>query len=836
MSSTVRQRPLRLKLLKKVIVLGVAGLLLLFLVVGGVFAWYSLSLPSPERIVRREGFSTQIRSRDGEVLFDVYGDVQREPVRLEDVPLYLKEATIAIEDKHFYDHQGFDAWGMSRAVFNIIFRGRLQGGSTLTQQLVKIVLLTSDRSLPRKIKEFVLAVQIEKKFTKEQILQMYLQEAPYGGATVGAEVAARTYFGKRLTELSLVESAVLAGMPQSPTRYSPYGSNPTAYIGRTQQVLRRMREDGKISTQQEKAALVQLETIEFQPSGGSIRAPHFVMYVRGQLIEQFGEELVENGGLKVTTTLDLPYHQKVQQIVSDEINKVENLKISNGAALVMNPDTGEIYSMVGSRDFFSKDTDGQVNVTLSKRQPGSAIKPVTYVSAFRKGYTPSTMLVDSKISFDSGDPEKPYEPENYDGKFRGPVQLRFALGSSLNLPSVELLQLVGLKDMLTIAYQMGFSTLEPTSANMRRMGLSVTLGGGEVRLIDLVSAYSGFANGGNRIDPVAILKVEDSKGNILYEHRQVRGKQVLTPQEAYLITHILSDNNARLLTFGQNSLLNMGNRPVAVKTGTTNDRRDNWAIGWSKTAIVGAWVGNNDNSPMKEVASGVSGASPIWRQAMIEALSAYPSDNFDAPPGVMTEEVDVISGFKAHDGWPSRTEYFIEGTVPEGPDVIHRKLAVCKADGKLATSVAVARGDTEEREFIFLQASSSLSAEERKRWQDGIDAWRATQSDQRYNPPTETCGTNDDVLVRVKQPDNESRISDNDVDWEIEVISDKRPDKVEIFVDGISRQMLTQPPWRSTINLPDGAYVLKFKARVEGGKESESNEIKIGVNTSPSAP
>lgn len=817
--------------------LGVAGLVLGFIAIASAFAWYSRDLPSPDRIVRREGFSTKILSRDGELLYDVYGDVQREPVNLADVPDTLKLATIAVEDKNFYKHEGFDPLGMGRAVWNIVVHRRLQGGSTLTQQLVKKVLLTSERNIPRKIKEFVLSVQIEQKFTKDQILQMYLQEAPYGGQAVGVEVASRTYFGKPLRDLALVESAILAGMPQAPSRYSPYGVNPEAYVGRTTQVLRRMREDGYLSRDEEQDAVETLPSVSFRPQGGSIRAPHFVMYVRDLLVKQFGEDVVENGGLKVTTTLDLPLQEKAEEVVSSEIEKVKNLAITNGATLVMNPTTGEILAMVGSRDFFSEDIDGQVNVTLRPRQPGSAIKPVTYASAFRKGFTPSTMMVDTKTSFDSGDPLKPYEPENYDGKFRGPVQLRFALGSSLNVPSVQLLQLVGLRDMLTLAHEMGLSTLAPTVENMRRLGLSVTLGGGEVRLIDLVSAYSAFANGGERVEPIAMLRVENPQGKTMFEYRHTKGRTILTQQEAFLVNHILSDNSARLLTFGVNSLLNMGARPVAVKTGTTNDRKDNWAIGWSRSVVVGAWVGNNDNSSMKQVASGVSGASPIWRTIMLEALTKYPAKSFDIPPGVVATEVDVVSGYIAHDGWSSRAEYFIDGTLPDGPDPIHTKVAVCRADGKLATDVDIAKGDAEEKEFIILRAPDSLSSPDRDRWQKAYDEWVATQSDPRYLPPTETCGVNaEDIVVRLKQPSDQSRVNSNDVDWEAEVVSTKKTEQVELFVNGLSKQILTSAPWRSTVSLPNGAYTLRVKAKVEGGREKESSDVKIGVNQDWNAP
>ncbi|MCG2691698.1 transglycosylase domain-containing protein, partial [Microgenomates group bacterium] len=436
---------------------------------------------------RREGFSTKILDRNGELLYDVFADQRRTPVTLDQVPLTLRQATIAIEDKNFYSHQGFDPLGWVRAMFNTVFRfRRLAGGSTLTQQLVKNTLLRQQRIVSRKIKEFVLSVQIEKKYTKDEILQMYLNESPYGGTAWGVEAAAETYFGKKVSELNLVESAILAGLPQAPSLYSPFGINQEAYKDRTKAVLRRMREDDYLTKDEEKQAMADLETVKFAAEGSSFKAPHFVMYVKQKLIDRYGEKLVEQGGLRVTTSLDWKLQEKAQEIVSEEIAKVEKIAITNGAALVLNPQTGEILAMVGSKNYSAEDYDGKVNVTLSLRQPGSAIKPVTYATAFKKGYTAATMLVDVLTEFPGGVNFPEYKPKNYDGKVRGPVQLRYTLGNSLNIPAVKLLQLVGVKDMLSTAYQMGFTNLEPTNANVNRIGLSVTLGGGEVRLIDMV--------------------------------------------------------------------------------------------------------------------------------------------------------------------------------------------------------------------------------------------------------------------------------------------------------------------------------------------------------------
>ena len=700
-----------------------------FLLTTVLFAWYAKDLPRPDKVVRREGFATRIYDRNEVLLYDVYGDQKRTPVELDEVPEYLKQATVAVEDKDFYQHQGFDLRGWLRAIFNIFFRRRLQGGSTITQQLVKNVLLSPERTLPRKIKEFILAIQIEKKYTKEEILQMYLNEVPYGGTAWGAEAAAETYFGKKASELNLVESAILAGLPNRPTAYSPFGANPKAYLDRTKSVLRRMREDGYIDQELEKEALEQLEKVEFKPQDEGLKAPHFVLYVKEMLVERYGESLVEQGGLKVITSLDWELQEKVQKVVQDQIAKVENLAITNGAAMVINPQTGEILAMVGSKDYFAEDYDGQVNVCLSLRQPGSAIKPVTYLTALKKGYTAATLMMDVKTEFPGGVGQPLYVPVNYDGQHHGPMQMRYALGSSINMPAVKMLARVGIKEMLETASEMGFTTLRPSSKNLARFGLSLTLGGGEVRLIDMVSAYASFANAGLKIEPQAILKVEDRQGKVLEEFKPVQGKQVLAAAEAFLISQILMDNNARLITFHENSSLRIHNHQVAVKTGTTNDKRDNWTIGWNPRFVVGVWVGNNDNSPMKEVASGVTGAAPIWRSLVLEAINQYGSEDFVVPSEIVTAEIDQFSGFLAHDGFPSRTEYFIKGTEPQGEDPVHVKLRVCKDINQSLCGGC----ETEEKEFFILQAEN-LRAEQGD-WQRFLDEWVAGQGDARYHPP-----------------------------------------------------------------------------------------------------
>jgi 1A family penicillin-binding protein len=805
-------------------------------IIGFVFLFFILpvlafNLPSPDKIVRQDGFSTKILDRNGSTLYDIYQDKRRTPVELDTIPLYLRQGTIAIEDKNFYGHQGFDPFGMLRGLSRILTRGYAQGGSTLTQQLVKNVLLTSDYSVVRKIKEFVLAVQIERKYSKDEILQMYLNEAPYGGTAYGVESASEIYFGKGVSDLNLVESAILAGMPQRPSAYSPYSSTPKAYVKRTEEVLRRMREDDYINKDQEKEAVSQLESVEFKPRGSDFKAPHFVQYVQKILEERYGEAAVENGGLKVTTTLDLELQEKAQEIVAEEIAKVESQHITNGAAVVVNPETGEILSMVGSKDFNADDYDGQVNVTTSLRQPGSSFKPFTYVTAFKEGYSPSTLLMDVATTFPGGVGQPDYKPVNYDGKFKGPVQVRFALGNSLNIPAVKMLALVGIKDVLKTANDMGITTLEPNNETLKKVGLSLTLGGGEVRLLDMGIAYSGFVNKGYKVDPVAILKVEDINGKVLEEVKPEKKKRVISEEQAFLIADILSDNNARKDTFGTNSLLNISGRKVMVKTGTTNDRRDNWTVGGDGNAMVGVWVGNNDNSEMLNVASGVTGASPIWRRITLEALKGKETKGFDVPDGIVRANVDVISGYRSHDGYPARDEYFIKGSEA-GEDTVHVKLKVCKNDGNLATPGDISSGNYDEKEyFVFKEEDPTGSP---NRWQEGILSWLGGQADTRYHPPRDYCGSSNPVVVEFVSPGDKSQLGSS---FTIKVKAESTSDivRVELYIDGSNVRNFDSPPFNyDASGLSDGIHTIRAMARDANGKESDRT-ITIGVNVDPNA-
>ncbi len=807
---------------------------LMILLVGGVlgtvvvFAWYSKDLPSPDKVARREGYTSRIYDRNGDLLYDVYKDAKRTPVEWDEVPDYLKQATIAIEDKDFYKHKGFDPLTPFRIAKNLLIRKRLIGGSTLTQQLVKNVLLTSERSVDRKIREFILSVQIEARYSKDEILLMYLNEAPYGGASWGVGAGAELIFDKSVVELNLTESVIMAGLPQRPNAYSPF--NGDGYILRSEDVLRRMVEDGMISEELSETTFEEVKAYEFPENKTTIVAPHFIFWIKEVLSEHYGEEVVEGGGLRITTTLDREVQEKVQEIVAEEIERAESKGISNGAALVVDPRDGQVLAMVGSRGYFSDKTDGKFNVTTQGlRQPGSAIKPVTYLTAIRKGWTPASLMMDVETRFPGGVGQKDYVPQNYNGKFNGPMSLRSALGNSINVTAVKMLASVGVKNMLAQAYDMGMSTLEPTVENMRRFGLAVTLGGAEVTMVDMARAYSSFANGGNKVDLVGVLKVEDGKGRVLEEFKHVEGKKVMSQQEAFIISNILSDNSARSLTFGQVNGLIIPNYQVAVKTGTTNDMRDNWAVGWTPNLLAIAWVGNNDNSPMKKVASGVSGATPIWRRIMQFGVVKRDKQDFPIPNRIVNMEVDVLSGWPVHDGFASRSEYFIDGTQPGGEDPIHLKLKVCKDSDGLAPPQDVTSNNYDEREYVRLKEEDPISGDGQNRWQMAIDAWIATQEDTgKYNPPEGYCREGGRLTVKFDSPEHETTVS-NDFEVKIKTSSLVKVVQAKLYVDDEEKMVWTQRPFETSLHLEDGKYTLKTWAKDKEGNEAE-DEVKIGVN------
>lgn len=651
-------------------------LLLVFLAV-----WIFKDLPSPTWLSSSPS-SSLIYDRNGKLLYEIYAEKNRTPVSLKDLPEYIKWATIASEDKNFYRHHGFDFGGVLRAAYNIIFHQTLQGGSTITQQLVKNALLTPERTLHRKIREIILTYLVEVIYSKDRILEMYLNQAPYGGTAWGIQAAAQTYFNKDAKDLTLAESSLLAGLPASPTRFSPFGAHPELAQQRQERVLQLMVEDGYLD--ESSKLKVQSSELVYAPPSVGIKAPHFVLYVKDLLAEKYSDTVVEQGGLKVTTTLDLDLQNFAQDTVATEVAKLKKLKVGNGAALVTNPKTGEILAMVGSKDYFAKDIDGNVNVTLRPRQPGSSIKPLNYALAFSKGtLTAATVLNDIPTCFKvAGQPL--YCPVNYDGQFHGPVQARFALGNSYNIPAVKVLAMNGLTDFVASASAMGIATFK----DPQNYGLSLTLGGGEVKMVDMATAFSAFANLGIRQDLWAIKKVEDQAGKVIFEQKEQEGPRVLSMEVAYLIDHILLDNNARSAAFGPSSFLVVKNHPeVAVKTGTTNDLRDNWTIGWTPSVLVATWVGNNDNTAMSYVASGVTGASPIWNKIIGQALKNKTQQWPLKPDGIIGAQVCNVSGKLPNPDspCPTRFEYFAPGTVPTEMENLNTDVEVDKTTRQLAT-------------------------------------------------------------------------------------------------------------------------------------------------------
>jgi penicillin-binding protein 1C len=627
--------------------------------------------------------STKIYDRTGEVLlYDIHQDVKRTDVPFDSMSVNIKNATVAIEDAEFYQHKGVRVTSTIRAVLSNVFKfGIGGGGSTITQQLVKNTLLTAKKSPVRKIKEWVLAIKMEQALSKEKILELYLNEVPYGGTVYGIEEAAKTYFNKHASDLTIAESAYLASIPQSPSVLSPYGRHLDKLEERKNLVLFKMASLGFITKEEQEAA--KKEVVVFMPQALSgIKAPHFVFFIKDYLENTYGADMVEKGGLRVTTTLDYNLEQKAEEIVkAGALENEKNWNGSNAALVAIDPKTGQILTMVGSRDYFDKNIDGNFNVATAVRQPGSSFKPFIYATAFNKGFTPDTVLFDVPTEFQTtcnaygkalpGHKQSDcYMPDNADGKTVGPISLRNALAQSRNIPAVKLFYLAGLRDSLKTAEDMGISTL----SDIGRYGLTLVIGGGEVTLLDMTSAYSVFANSGVKNNYTGILKVEDSKGNIL-EQFTPSPVDTLPKNTALTISDILSDNTARVPTFGANSPLYIPGKRVAAKTGTTNNNKDAWTIGYTPSIAVGVWSGNNDNKPMKKGGSALAG--PIWNKFMTEALKVVPDEGFEAPYLVVNPQTTkpALRGL-----WQGGESFFIDkvsgglATVNTPQEVLQEKV------------------------------------------------------------------------------------------------------------------------------------------------------------------
>jgi 1A family penicillin-binding protein len=804
-----------------IVVWGLPAALLLLLVVAP---------PPPSPYARLVADSTKIYDRHGRLLYQVTlpQEGTHTYLRLDEISPSLRQATIATEDASFYRNPGFDILALGRALAqNLRAREVVTGGSTITQQLVRNLYLSpeerSSQSIQRKVRETILAFRLTRHLSKDKILELYLNQVYYGNLAYGVEAAAQTYFGKSARHLDLAEASLLAGLPQSPARYDPL-TDLAAAKARQATVLSLMADAGYISREEARAALA--EPVRFQESPFPIEAPHFVNYVRGLLEESFGADRVDQGDLRVYTTLDLDLQTTAEALVRQQVAALRDHQVSDGALVALDAATGQIRAMVGSADYFDEEIDGQVNMALAARQPGSSIKPITYAAALERGYTAATPLADVRTAFLTRKGEL-YVPQNYDGTFHGLVSMRYALASSYNVPAVRMMDEIGVDAVLRLARDLGITTLGDTN----RFDLALTLGGGEVRLLDLTAAYAAFAAGGLRRDPVAILRVEDASGRVLYEWQPAPDQRVLSPQTAYILTDILADNNARTPGFGEDSPLRLS-RPAAAKTGTTTDFHDNWTLGYTPGLVTGVWVGNADNRPMRQV-SGVEGAAPIWHAFMEEALKAEPPQDFARPDGLVDVDVCEPTGLRPGP-WclEPRREVFAAGSEPTASETYYRALAVCATTGELATASCPPERRV-QRVFIFPPPEVIPWAREA-----GLPLAPATPilADEMAAPaPDGLDGQSPRLILVSPEPEAMAEISGEipreHQGLEVEAVAwgAWQPAVVELYEDGELLAALREAPYRIRWPLAEGTHVFQAAAYDEQGNRVTSQSVKVTI-------
>ena len=720
------------------------------LFVAGFFIYFAKDLPSPGKVNDRFiAESTKIYDRTGtQLLYEVHGEEKRTLIPFAEIPEVVRAATITLEDQDFYSHHGIKFTSIIRAVLaDVLHRGARQGGSTITQQFVKNSLLSPEKTLTRKLKEVILSLEMETKFSKDEILAMYLNEIPYGSNAYGIEAASQTFFGKHAKELTLDESTLLASLPNAPSYYSPNGSHREALKARQEFAIQKMAAAGYITQEQADEAKQSDVFSKLKPQAENIQAPHFVMYIKEYLESKYGDEAIEQGGLKVYTTLDWDKQKMAEQAVSDGAAKNTKYKANNASLVAIEPGTGQILAMVGSRNYWDTSMDGQVNVAIRDRQPGSSFKPYVYLTAFTKGYLPETMLYDVQTNF-STEEGKEYAPNNYDGKFHGPLSLAKALGGSLNVPAVKTLYLAGVRDSLTLAKNLGITSLNEPD----RYGLSLVLGGGEVKLLDHVSAYATLATGGVKHPKTAILKIEDAKGKVLEEYKSNPGERVVDEKYVAMLDSVLSNNENRAWVFGDNNPLRSDNRPLVAKTGTTNGFHDAWTIGYTPSLSAGVWVGNSKNEEMSTGADGSVVAAPIWRAFMDKALANSAVQEF--PKYVPEDEIG--------DGDGKTNKVMVAGKLDEGKD-----LKVCHIPGKDDDKYCVANKycpDDEADKKTFVSGHDLLyyvdtkdprgdipdkpdRDSQYKQWEAGVKEWYKDKDNAKHTivgeVPTDECKESD---------------------------------------------------------------------------------------------
>lgn len=754
------------------LILGLTGVLGGGIFVLAVFVWASKDLPDPNKIIEREiPLTTKIFARDEKtILYEIHGNEKRTMVELEDIPKHLINATLTAEDRDFYEHRGFSLTGIARSLIKNLRADIKAGGSTITQQLVKNAILSPEKTYRRKVKELILSYRIEKKFTKDEILKMYFNEIPYGSVLYGVEAAAQTFLGKSVKEITVGEAALLAAIPQAPSYYSPSGSHVDQLFKKQRQILNDMARLGYITEDEAKNASA--EEIALQKPTENILAPHFVMYVKEYVSEKYGEKTVGEGGLKIITTLDYEKQKIAEEVIAERLEENKRWEATNASLVSLDPKTGQILAMVGSADYFNEEIDGQVNVALRPRQPGSSFKPVVYAAALKKGYTPETVVFDVNTKFTNYD-GKPYEPKNYDLKEHGPVTFREALAGSLNVPAVKVIYLTGIDQVLDLADDLGYTTLR----DRWRFGLSLVLGGGEVKLLEHTNAFAAFAREGEQHRIASILRVEDKNGNILEEYKDIKSK-ALDTQTARQITNILSDNNARSFIFGLQNYLVLKDRPAAAKTGTTNDYHDGWTIGFTPTLATGVWVGNANNDPMKRGADGSVVAAPIWNGYMSRALIGTPAENFN-PPETVTSDNPALNG-----------------TLKAGI-----KIKIDKISGKLATEYTPLEF-VEERTYQTLHSilfyvnkddprgaipENPFSDPQFEPWENAVLDWGTRLNIVPQEPPKEYddvhTGQNLPALT-IFSPRQGDTISDRNINIDVVAAAPRGVQKVEYYIGG----------------------------------------------------
>lgn len=796
-----------------------------------LFVYFSFTLPDPNTLLQRTvPESTKIYDRNGALLYEIHGEAKRTLVKLDQISPNLTHATIAVEDKDFYKHRGISIRGLLRAVWADITSGsKQQGGSTITQQFVKNALLTKDKSWIRKLKEVILSIELEARYSKDEILQLYLNEIPYGRNAYGIEAASKAYFDKSAKDLTLQESAYLAALPQSTTYYNPFGPHRDALDRRQQTILNLMEAQGYITKDQKEAATA--EKVAFLPPQNSLKAPHFVLYVQDYLASKYGESTLEEGGLKVYTTLDLGLQEIAEKIVNDQgIKNAQNSNANNAGFVAIDPKTGQILAMVGSRDFFGKSYpagcqagkcqfDPSVNVTLTPQQPGSSFKPFVYLTAFKKdfGYAPASMLLDVTTNFGKyGNSD--YVPKNYSGNNNGPVSIRKALAGSLNIPAVKMLALVGVNNATQTAHDLGITS------PLQDCGLSLVLGGCEVKLLDHTASYATLANGGVKNPATPILKIESRTGETLEEFKD-HGQRVVDEQAVYEITSILSDDSARSYVFGAGGPLTLPGRPVACKSGTTNQWKDGWTMCYTPSIAVGAWVGNNNNENMKSNADGGRVAAPITNQFLKEALKGKPVEQFTVPNGISTVTVDAVSGKLPTEFTPqTKEEVFADYSVPKDYDNVHVSVRVDRTTGLPANNLTPPE-NIETRSYLSFQSEQPDNVN----WESAVQTWIEKMQQQGLpyistgSVPTTPANTSGGPTVTISEPRDGTIITRSPFTVTVLNSSNTTLSKIDLLIDGQLIESKSSEPYTFTVQkkFTDGSRVIAIHAVDAGGHSSD---------------